>query len=104
MALAPTPQPYRFTVEEYLAFERASDERHEYLDGVIYAMPGSASPQAMAGEGGPLNWPPSAHAVAGNGAPLNWRPSADAVAGDVILSSATSPHRHRRSYRSQSRF
>ena len=50
MALAPTPQPYRFTVEEYLAFERASDERHEYLDGVIYAMAGSASPQAMAGE------------------------------------------------------
>jgi hypothetical protein len=32
-------------------------------------------------EGGPLNWPPSAHAVAGNGAPLSWRPSADAVAG-----------------------
>jgi Uma2 family endonuclease len=50
MALVPTRQPYRFTVEEYLAFERASDERHEYLDGVIYAMPGSASPQAMAGE------------------------------------------------------
>ena len=66
MALAPTRQPYRFTVEEYLAFERASEERHEYLDGVIYAMPGSASTQAMAGEGGPLNWPPSAHAVAGN--------------------------------------
>ena len=43
MALAPTRQPYRFTVEEYLAFERASDERHEYLDGVIYAMAGSAS-------------------------------------------------------------
>jgi len=50
MALAPPLQPYRFTVEEYLAFERASDERHEYLDGVIYAMAGSASPQAMAGE------------------------------------------------------
>src|SRR5213082_2839527 len=50
MALAPTPQPYRFTVEEYLAFERASDERHEYLDGVIYAMAGSASTQAIAGE------------------------------------------------------
>src|SRR5262245_8309921 len=58
MALAPTSQPYLFTVEEYLAFERTSDECHEYLDGVIYAMPGSASPQAMAGEGGPLNWPP----------------------------------------------
>jgi Uma2 family endonuclease len=45
MALASTLQPYRFTVEEYLAFERASEERHEYLDGVIYAMAG-----AMAGE------------------------------------------------------
>lgn len=42
MALGPTPQPYRFTVEEYLAFERASDERHEYLDGVIYAMAGES--------------------------------------------------------------
>ena len=34
------------------------------------------------GEGGPLNWPPSAHAVAGHGAPLSWRPSADTVAGE----------------------
>jgi Uma2 family endonuclease len=42
MALMPTLQPYRFTVEEYLAFERASDERHEYLDGVIYAMAGES--------------------------------------------------------------
>ena len=42
MALAPTRQPYRFTVEEYLVFERASDERHEYLDGVIYAMAGES--------------------------------------------------------------
>src|SRR5215471_3616446 len=50
MALTPTRQPYRFTVEEYLAFERASEERHEYLDGVIYAMAGSASTQALAGE------------------------------------------------------
>ena len=53
MALVPTRQPYRFTVEEYLAFERASDERHEYLDGVIYAMAGSAStlPPRRNGEG-----------------------------------------------------
>jgi len=36
-------------------------------------------------EGGPLNWPPSAHAVAGNGAPLSWRPSADAVAGEAYV-------------------
>ena len=50
MASALVPQPYLFTVEEYLVFERASEERHEYLDGIIYAMPGSASPQAMAGE------------------------------------------------------
>jgi len=42
MALAPTRQPYRFTVEEYLAFERTADERHEYLDGVIYAMAGES--------------------------------------------------------------
>ena len=42
MALAPTRKPYRFTVEEYLAFEHASDERHEYLDGVIYAMAGES--------------------------------------------------------------
>ena len=33
-------------------------------------------------EGGPLNWPPSAHTVAGNGRPLSWAPSADAVAGN----------------------
>jgi Uma2 family endonuclease len=42
MALAPTRQPYRFTVEEYLAFERPADERHEYLDGLIYAMAGES--------------------------------------------------------------
>lgn len=42
MALMPTRQPYRFTVEEYLAFEHASEERHEYLDGVIYAMAGES--------------------------------------------------------------
>jgi Uma2 family endonuclease len=33
-----------YTVEEYLALERASEERHEYLDGHIYAMAGE-SPQ-----------------------------------------------------------
>jgi Uma2 family endonuclease len=42
MALAPPLKPYRFTVEEYLTFERASEERHEYLDGVIYAMAGES--------------------------------------------------------------
>jgi DNA-binding transcriptional MerR regulator len=28
--------------------------------------------QRRRGEGGPLNWPPSAHAVAGNSGPLHW--------------------------------
>lgn len=27
-----------FTVQQYLALERTSQERHEYLDGVIFAM------------------------------------------------------------------
>ena len=30
------------TIEEYLAFEREAEERHEYLDGVIYAMAGES--------------------------------------------------------------
>ena len=28
------------TEEDYLALERASEERHEYLDGQVYAMAG----------------------------------------------------------------
>jgi Uma2 family endonuclease len=31
-----------FTVDEYLALERSADERHEYLDGEIYAMAGES--------------------------------------------------------------
>jgi Uma2 family endonuclease len=30
----------KFTVEEYLALERAAEERHEYFDGEIIAMAG----------------------------------------------------------------
>jgi Uma2 family endonuclease len=33
----------RFTVEEYLAYERASETRHEYLDGDIRAMAGESN-------------------------------------------------------------
>ncbi len=29
-----------YTVEEYLAFERQAEERHEYIDGYIYKMAG----------------------------------------------------------------
>jgi Uma2 family endonuclease len=35
------PQPTH-TVEEYLALERQSEERHQYLDGQIYAMAGES--------------------------------------------------------------
>jgi Uma2 family endonuclease len=31
-----------YTVQEYLAFEREAEERHEYLDGLIYAMAGES--------------------------------------------------------------
>ena len=37
----PKPKPL-FTVDEYLALERAAEERHEFLDGQIYAMAGEA--------------------------------------------------------------
>jgi Uma2 family endonuclease len=32
----------KWTVEEYLAFERQSEERHEYFDGEIFAMSGAS--------------------------------------------------------------
>ncbi len=32
----------QWTAEEYLAFERASDEKHELIDGEIYAMSGAS--------------------------------------------------------------
>src|SRR5262245_44219153 len=38
------PKPSAYTIDQYLAIERAADERHWYLDGEI---------QAMAGESGP---------------------------------------------------
>lgn len=32
----------RWTAEDYLAFERASDERHEFIDGQVYLMAGAS--------------------------------------------------------------
>ena len=37
----PQPQPL-FAPDEYLAFERDSEERHEWLDGLIYEMAGES--------------------------------------------------------------
>lgn len=34
--------PYGWTIDEYLALERSAPERHEYLDGGIYAMAGAS--------------------------------------------------------------
>src|SRR5215510_13754125 len=34
----------RYTEDQYLSMERESDERHEYVDGQVYAMAGE-SPQ-----------------------------------------------------------
>lgn len=43
MSVLPQPQAKTLlTIEEYLAFEQAAEERHEYLDGVIYAMAGES--------------------------------------------------------------
>jgi Uma2 family endonuclease len=39
-----TQPDHRYTEDEYLTLERASDTKSEYLDGVIYAM-GGASPR-----------------------------------------------------------
>ena len=41
----PQTQPC-YTVEEYLALERQSEERHEYIDGQIYAMAGESNEHA----------------------------------------------------------
>ena len=43
---APKLQP-RYTVDEYLAFERAAEERHIYLDGEIIAMAGELLPHGQ---------------------------------------------------------
>lgn len=38
--MAAEPQTQFLTVDEYLAWERESDQRHEYIDGRIYLMAG----------------------------------------------------------------
>ena len=35
---------YKYTIEEYLQMEEASDEKHEYYQGEIFAMAGAKVP------------------------------------------------------------
>lgn len=42
MSTQPLLSPTLFTMAEYLTFERAAEERHEYLDGLIYDMAGES--------------------------------------------------------------
>lgn len=39
--MTPNPVPTRMTPEEFLEFERAADEKHEYRDGEVVAMSGA---------------------------------------------------------------
>jgi Uma2 family endonuclease len=40
VAYGASEQRQRLSVEEYLAFEEKSEQRHEYIDGAVYAMSG----------------------------------------------------------------
>jgi Uma2 family endonuclease len=42
-AMGVTKSRFAYTIDQYLAIERASEERHYYLDGEIYAMAGESS-------------------------------------------------------------
>jgi Uma2 family endonuclease len=41
------PHSSKFTVDQYLAFERAADERHIFLDGEVFAMAGESDPHGI---------------------------------------------------------
>ncbi len=43
-------QRLKMTPQEYLAFERASDEKHEYADGEVFAMGGGTRKHSLAGQ------------------------------------------------------
>ena len=49
--MADAAQRIRMTEDEYLAFERASDEKHEYIDGEIFAMSGGKSNHSAVASG-----------------------------------------------------
>lgn len=49
MSALPQPDTEYLTEEEYLALERESEIKHEYIDGEIYAMPGGSEPHILIG-------------------------------------------------------
>ncbi len=46
--MAAEPESY-MSVEEYLAFDRAADYKHEYIDGHVYAMAGGTRDHGLLG-------------------------------------------------------
>jgi Uma2 family endonuclease len=44
---AAMPAVKRYTVDEYLAFERVSSVKHEYFDGEVFAMAGGSEPHNL---------------------------------------------------------
>jgi Uma2 family endonuclease len=47
LAKLKTHEAPRFTEEEYLAFERAADKRHVFLDGYVFEMAGESEPHGI---------------------------------------------------------
>lgn len=43
IAMIAQPSTHKLTPEEYLAFEEKSSEKHEYMNGAVYAMAGSTA-------------------------------------------------------------
>lgn len=46
--MSAVPQPRKLTEDEYLALDRAAEERSEFADGVMYAMAGARMPHNRA--------------------------------------------------------
>ena len=49
--MASAAERVRMTEDEYLAFERASEEKHEYIDGEIFAMSGGSGDHSAVASG-----------------------------------------------------
>lgn len=66
--MANAAQVTKLTPEEYLAFERASETKHEYVDGEVFAMSGGTREHSLIGQNiarelgnALLDWPCEVH-------------------------------------------